>query len=55
MKVDYVTIKQIILQLEPEEVQWLKAMVQNPLKEDEDPIDTEMRRKFWRALQGVSS
>lgn len=53
MEAEHIKVQQTVLKLSTEEALWLRAMVQNPIKEIEDPIDTEMRAKFWSALLGV--
>lgn len=51
-----VEIKQstaVTLRLTEEEARWLKSMVQNPLGENEDTRDRQMREAFWLALASV--
>jgi len=50
----------INLALNEEEAIWLKGMVQNPLSNDpdlvnEDPKNAKMRKRFWDALEPVTS
>lgn len=35
------------------EASWLKAVVQNPLGENEEPYTRQMREVFWNALADV--
>lgn len=35
------------------EAGWLKALVQNPLADNEGQADTEIRQSFWEALGGA--
>jgi len=43
----------VTLKLSEQEARWLKAVVQNPLSEDEGKVDSEMRQVFWDALNLV--
>ncbi len=47
-----------ILKLDKAEARWLKEIVQNPLggisPAEEDPINKDMRSRFWEALKEVS-
>lgn len=46
----------VTLELTQEEAEWLKAVMQNPFSanlnfDDESEKDSEMRERFWKALQ----
>lgn len=45
-----VTKKVVVLTLDEEEAEWLRAVVQNPIIEMESRTDAVMRQKFFEAL-----
>lgn len=49
------TTTTVTLVLNPDEVEWLKALMQNPLGPSEQVDDRRMREKFWDALQSVEA
>ena len=53
MKANIITEEKVLLTMTREEANWLRKVVQNPINSDfenEDPIDSEMRRKFFDCL-----
>ena len=45
--------KVVTLELSEKEVDWLKGVVQNPIKPGEVRGETEIRQSFWEALNPV--
>ena len=43
----------VTLKLSEHEARWLKAMVQNPIRDGEGREDSQMRERFWEALKDV--
>ncbi len=51
MKAETRVEKTVVLQLNEEEAEWLKELVQNPVfNENESEKDTRIRMGFWNAL-----
>ena len=53
MKSKMIKKVQIALSLDEDEAKWLKSLMQNPIgcsQDEEDPIDEDMRMRFWDAL-----
>lgn len=46
------TIKIVKLELSEDEAKWLKAVMQNPLVEDESPTEQRFRQLLFTALNG---
>lgn len=53
MKVHTYVVTETVLNLNPTEAQWLHAIMQNPLAENESALDTEMRKRFFEATQAA--
>lgn len=51
MKVHTYVVTETVLNLNPAEAQWLHAVMQNPLHENESAVDAEMRKRFFEATQ----
>lgn len=43
----------VTLKLSEQDARWLKAMVQNPIRDGESCEDSQMRERFWEALKDV--
>ncbi len=44
-------LSELTLRLTQDEAEWLQNYIQNPSRENEDPMDTEMRGSLWNALE----
>lgn len=43
----------ITISLNEKEAEWLKTLMQNPLYDEEDKRDQEMRKTFWDVLNSM--
>jgi len=50
MEVKVITEKITVLTMNEKETKWLKAILQNPLCDNELPEDSNMRASFWEGL-----
>jgi hypothetical protein len=53
MKATERSYKVVTLELSEKEADWLKGVVQNPIKPGEVRGETEIRQSFWEALNPV--
>lgn len=53
MKVHTYIVTEVTFTLNTAEAQWLHAVMQNPLTENEGALDAEMRKRFFEATQAA--